>query len=61
VVVSKTDFSTFFAETESGNRKHVTTAVFFDLEPTVINEIKVGLCQQLFRPGQLTATNSLLD
>jgi tubulin alpha len=56
VEVSKTDFSTFFAETESGNRKHITNAVFVDLEPTVINEIKVGPGHQPFCPEQLTAT-----
>ncbi len=59
--VGKSDFSTFFAETESGNGKHVANAVFVDLEPTVINEIKVGPCHQLFCPEQLIATESLLD
>jgi hypothetical protein len=59
--VGETDFSTFFVETESGNGKHIANAVFVDLEPTVINEIKVGPCHQLFCPEQLTATESLLD
>merc|ERR1712055_905502 len=41
-------FSTFFAETGSG--KHVPRAVFLDLEPTVIDEIRTGTYRQLFHP-----------
>ena len=33
-------FNTFFSETGSG--KHVPRAVFVDLEPTVVDEIRVG-------------------
>ena len=44
-------FSTFFAETGSG--KHVPRAVFVDLEPTVIDEIRTGTYRQLFHPEQL--------
>ena len=33
-------FSTFFSETGSG--KHVPRAIFLDLEPSVIDEIRVG-------------------
>ncbi|KAL8201581.1 hypothetical protein R6Q57_010728 [Mikania cordata] len=44
-------FSTFFSETSSG--KHVPRAVFVDLEPTVIDEIRTGSYRQLFHPEQL--------
>merc|ERR1711902_340105 len=44
-------FNTFFAETGSG--KHVPRAVFVDLEPTVIDEVRVGTYRQLFHPEQL--------
>ena len=44
-------FNTFFAETEAG--KHVPRAVFVDLEPTVVDEVRVGTYRQLFHPEQL--------
>merc|ERR1712088_808818 len=44
-------FQTFFSETGSGN--HVPRAVFVDLEPTVIDETRVGTYRQLFHPEQL--------
>lgn len=44
-------FNTFFSETGSG--KHVPRAVFIDLEPTVIDEIRTGPYRQLFHPEQL--------
>merc|ERR1711993_42470 len=44
-------FSTFFSETGSG--KHVPRAVFLDLEPTVIDEIRTGEYRSLFHPEQL--------
>lgn len=44
-------FNTFFSETQSG--KHVPRAVFCDLEPTVIDEIKTGSYQGLFHPDSL--------
>ncbi|XP_040572691.1 tubulin alpha chain [Lepeophtheirus salmonis] len=44
-------FSTFFSETGSGI--HVPRAVFVDLEPTVIDEIRVGTYRSLFHPEQL--------
>ena len=44
-------FSTFFAETGSG--KHVPRAVFVDLEPTVIDEVRTGIYRQLYHPEQL--------
>nr|AGV54500.1 tubulin A [Phaseolus vulgaris] len=44
-------FNTFFSETGSG--KHVPRAVFVDLEPTVIDEVRCGAYRQLFHPEQL--------
>eukprot|EP00894_Picocystis_sp_ML_P003049 jgi/Pico_ML_1/53566/g4093.t1 len=44
-------FSTFFSETGAG--KHVPRAVFVDLEPTVIDEVRTGTYRQLFHPEQL--------
>ncbi|KAI0989759.1 hypothetical protein GJ496_007200 [Pomphorhynchus laevis] len=42
---------TFFAETTSG--RFVPRAIFADLEPTVIDEIRTGSYRQLFHPEQL--------
>ena len=47
----KDSFNTFFSETGSG--KHVPRAVFVDLEPTVVDEIRTGTYRQLFHPEQL--------
>ncbi|CDQ65738.1 unnamed protein product [Oncorhynchus mykiss] len=44
-------FNTFFSETGAG--KHVPRAVFVDLEPTVIDEVRSGTYRQLFHPEQL--------
>ncbi|XP_012506124.1 PREDICTED: tubulin alpha-1B chain-like [Propithecus coquereli] len=44
-------FNTFFSET--GTSKHVPRAVFVDLEPTVIDEVRTGTYSQLFHPEQL--------
>ncbi|KAG5549743.1 hypothetical protein RHGRI_014893 [Rhododendron griersonianum] len=44
-------FNTFFSETGAG--KHVPRAVFVDLEPTVIDEVRTGAYHQLFHPEQL--------
>ncbi|KAJ4935059.1 hypothetical protein JOQ06_007837 [Pogonophryne albipinna] len=44
-------FNTFFSETGAG--KHVPRAVFVDLEPTVIDEIRSGTYRQLFHPEQM--------
>ncbi|XP_066564546.1 tubulin alpha-1C chain-like isoform X1 [Amia ocellicauda] len=44
-------FGTFFSETGAG--KHVPRAVFIDLEPTVIDEIRLGTYRQLYHPEQL--------
>uniref|UniRef100_A0A8C5I7Y0 Tubulin alpha chain-like n=1 Tax=Gouania willdenowi TaxID=441366 RepID=A0A8C5I7Y0_GOUWI len=44
-------FNTFFSETGAG--KHVPRAIFVDLEPTVIDEVRTGTYRQLFHPEQL--------
>uniref|UniRef100_A0A3P9BUD2 Tubulin, alpha 8 like 5 n=3 Tax=Haplochromini TaxID=319058 RepID=A0A3P9BUD2_9CICH len=44
-------FSTFFSETRAG--KHVPRAIYVDLEPTVIDEVRAGTYRQLFHPEQL--------
>jgi tubulin alpha len=44
-------FNTFFAET--GNGKHVPRAIFVDLEPTVVDEVRTGTYRKLFHPDQL--------
>merc|ERR1712142_1300003 len=44
-------FSTFFSDTGAG--KHVPRAVFVDLEPTVIDEVRMGTYRSLFHPEQL--------
>ncbi|KAL8147050.1 hypothetical protein AgCh_004681 [Apium graveolens] len=44
-------FNTFFSETWSD--KHVPRAVFIDLEPTFIDEVRTGAYRQLFHPEQL--------
>ena len=44
-------FNTFFSETSAG--KHVPRAVFIDLEPLVINEVRTGAYRQLFSLDQL--------
>ena len=44
-------FNTFFYET--GNGKHIPRAVFVDLEPTVIDEVRTGTYRQLFKPENL--------
>ena len=49
--VSDDSFSTFFSETGSG--KHVPRAVFLDLEPSVVDEIRSGTYRQLFHPEQM--------
>ncbi|CAG0901942.1 unnamed protein product [Darwinula stevensoni] len=44
-------FNTFFMETGAG--KHVPRAVFVDLEPTVIDEVRTGTYRNLFHPEYL--------
>jgi tubulin alpha len=55
VGVAKDAFNTFFSETGSG--KHVPRALFVDLEPTVIDEVRTGAYRQLFHPEQLISHN----
>ena len=45
------NFRTFFSESDSG--KLVPRAVFVDLEPTVVNQIRNGPRRNLFHPEQL--------
>ncbi|GIX73143.1 tubulin alpha-3 chain [Caerostris extrusa] len=44
-------YNTFFSETGAG--KHVPRAVYIDLEPTVVDEVRTGTYRQLFHPEQL--------
>merc|ERR1712038_1626863 len=44
-------FSTFFQETGAG--RHVPRAIYVDLEPSVIDEVRSGTYRQLFHPEQL--------
>jgi len=44
-------FNTFFSETGTG--KHVPRAVFADLEPTVIDEVRTGNYRALFKPENM--------
>ncbi|KAK8745775.1 hypothetical protein OTU49_000003 [Cherax quadricarinatus] len=44
-------FNTFF--TETGGGKHVPRAVFVDLEPSVIDQVRTGVYRQLFHPEQM--------
>ncbi|XP_028966544.1 tubulin alpha-3 chain [Galendromus occidentalis] len=48
---SDDSFNTFFMETGAG--KHVPRAVYVDLEPTVVDEVRTGAYRQLFHPEQL--------
>lgn len=51
VGVEDDSFNTFFSETQGG--KHVPRAIFVDLEPTVVDEIRCGVYKELFHPEQL--------
>jgi len=44
-------FSTFFSETSGG--KHVPRALYVDLEPNVIDEVRSGAYKKLFHPESL--------
>ncbi|UYV79334.1 hypothetical protein LAZ67_17002181 [Cordylochernes scorpioides] len=48
---SDDSFTTFFSETGAG--RHVPRAVFVDLEPTVVDEVRSGSYRQLYHPEQL--------
>ena len=51
VGIADDSFNTFFSETSAG--KHVPRAIFVDLEPTVVDEVRTGTYRQLFHPEQL--------
>jgi len=51
VGVCDESFNTFFSETNGG--KHVPRALFIDLEPTVVDEVRTGTYRQLYHPEQL--------
>uniref|UniRef100_A0A804MDZ5 Tubulin/FtsZ GTPase domain-containing protein n=1 Tax=Zea mays TaxID=4577 RepID=A0A804MDZ5_MAIZE len=51
VGVAHDAFNTFFSKTGSG--KHVPRAIFIDLEPSVIDEVRTGSYRQLFHLEQL--------
>ena len=44
-------FNTFFSENHNG--KHVPRVIFVDMEPSVIDEVRVGTYKDLFNPSQL--------
>merc|ERR1719321_1642879 len=44
-------FNTFFSETSSG--KHVPRSVYVDLEPTVVDQVRMGTYRGLYHPDQL--------
>ena len=44
--VEDDSYNTFFSETSAGG--HVPRAVFVDLEPIVVAEVRTGTCRQLF-------------
>jgi tubulin alpha len=44
-------FNTFFSETSSG--KHVPRAVYVDLEPSVVDEVRMGVYRGMYHPEQL--------
>eukprot|EP00615_Pteridomonas_danica_P006979 CAMPEP_0114372770 /NCGR_PEP_ID=MMETSP0101-20121206/34407_1 /TAXON_ID=38822 ORGANISM="Pteridomonas danica, Strain PT" /NCGR_SAMPLE_ID=MMETSP0101 /ASSEMBLY_ACC=CAM_ASM_000211 /LENGTH=222 /DNA_ID=CAMNT_0001525761 /DNA_START=110 /DNA_END=779 /DNA_ORIENTATION=- len=49
--VKSTIFNTFFSETSSG--KHVPRAVYVDLEPSVVDEVRMGTYRGMYHPEQL--------
>lgn len=44
-------FNTFLSETGAG--QHIPHAIFLDLEPIVIDQVRIGTYCQLFHPKQL--------
>jgi tubulin alpha len=45
---------TFFSEfSDAGAGKRVSRAVFVDLDPTVVDEVRMGTYRQLFHPKQI--------
>jgi len=53
--VTDDSFTTFFNETGSG--KHVPRSIFVDLEPNVVDEVRLGKYRQLYHPEQLISGN----
>ena len=51
VGVEEDSFNTFFSETGSG--KHVPRAVFIDLEPSVVDEVRAGAYREIYHPENL--------
>jgi len=49
--VENDSFNTFFSETGAG--KHVPRAVFVDLEPTVVDEVRAGAYRAIYHPETL--------
>uniref|UniRef100_A0A1I8A5P0 Tubulin alpha chain n=1 Tax=Steinernema glaseri TaxID=37863 RepID=A0A1I8A5P0_9BILA len=49
--VNNHSFNTFFSECNNG--KYVPRAIYIDLEPTVLDEVRTGAFRQLFHPEQL--------
>lgn len=49
--IADDSFGTFFSETGSG--RYVPRNIFFDMEPTMIDEIRQGSYKNLFHPDQL--------
>lgn len=52
-IVSETDDSAFFSQTISGRK--VPRCAFFDLEESVMDEVRTGTYRQLFHPLQLVS------
>merc|ERR1712227_1050391 len=48
-------FTTFYNETGTGN--HVPRAIFVDLEPTVVDEVRTGKYGTMFHPEQMISGN----
>jgi len=47
-------YNAFFSETSSG--QHIPRAIYVDLEPTVLDEIRLGTYRKLYHPEQLINT-----
>jgi tubulin alpha len=48
-------FDSFFSETLTG--KHVPRAVYVDLEPSAIDDVRTGAYRELFQPDQFITAN----
>ncbi|XP_023026246.1 tubulin alpha chain [Leptinotarsa decemlineata] len=49
--VDDLSFTTFFSATDNG--KHIPRSIFVDLEPTVIDSVRLGAYRNLYHPEQL--------